>query len=79
MNSLLRASAVSSRGLRRALSVSATSPAGLSFTLSEDQRNIVDLARKFAKEEMIPKERYYDSTGEYPQPVFTKAWCVEAL
>lgn len=45
-----------------------------SFKLSDEQREFQQLARKFAREEMIPKERHYDQTMEYPQDVFAKAW-----
>ena len=33
-----------------------------------------NLAREFAKTEMIPHEKHYDVTMEYPLPVFKKAW-----
>ena len=32
--------------------------------LSEDQKNYQELARKFAKEEILPKAAEYDRTGE---------------
>ena len=33
-----------------------------------------ELARSFAKTEMIPRAAYYDRTMEYPHDVFKKAW-----
>lgn len=45
-----------------------------SLKLSDEQREFQQLARKFAREEMIPKEKYYDTTMEYPQEIFAKAW-----
>lgn len=45
-----------------------------SLKLSDEQREFQQLARKFAREEMIPKEKYYDQTMEYPQEIFEKAW-----
>ncbi|KAI9993151.1 hypothetical protein PInf_015221 [Phytophthora infestans] len=45
-----------------------------SLKLSDDQREFQQLARKFAREEMIPKEKHYDQTMEYPQEIFEKAW-----
>ncbi|OQR98873.1 medium-chain specific acyl-CoA dehydrogenase, mitochondrial precursor [Thraustotheca clavata] len=47
---------------------------GISFKLTETQKEFQLLARKFAKEEMIPKEKYYDQTMEYPTEIFNKAW-----
>ena len=46
----------------------------IDFTLSEEQQQLQDLARKFAKEEMIPKAAHHDKTGEYPREIATKAW-----
>lgn len=47
---------------------------GLSFKLSDQQLAVQELARKFAKEEMIPMEKHHDQSMEYPQKIFTKAW-----
>ena len=47
---------------------------GLSFKLSAEQAAIQELARNFAKTEMIPKAAHHDRTGEYPEAVFKKAW-----
>lgn len=47
---------------------------GVSFTLTDEQKEFQSLARKFAKEEMIPKEKHYDMTGEYPDEIFNMAW-----
>ena len=46
----------------------------LSFALNDEQQMIQDMARKFAKEVMIPVAAHHDKTGEYPQEVFAKAW-----
>ena len=46
---------------------------GLNFELSDDQRNMVELARKFTREEIIPKAAHYDKTGEYPWEIIQKA------
>lgn len=46
---------------------------GLNFELSDDQRNMIDLARKFAREEIMPKAAHYDKTGEYPWEIIQKA------
>src|SRR5262245_24496538 len=46
----------------------------LNFTLTEEQELLKELARKFAKEEVIPRASHYDSTGEYPHDLIKKAW-----
>lgn len=46
----------------------------LNFSLSDEQKQLQDLARKFAKEEVIPKAAHHDKTGEYPKEIATKAW-----
>jgi acyl-CoA dehydrogenase len=46
----------------------------IDFSLTEDQKQLQDLARKFAKEEIIPKAAHYDETGEYPHEIVKKAW-----
>jgi acyl-CoA dehydrogenase len=46
----------------------------INFSLSDDQKQLQDLARKFAKEEIIPKAAHHDETGEYPREVAKKAW-----
>jgi len=33
-----------------------------------------ELARKFAREEMLPKAAEHDRTMDYPQEIFAKAW-----
>ncbi|XP_041986663.1 probable medium-chain specific acyl-CoA dehydrogenase, mitochondrial isoform X1 [Aricia agestis] len=68
----------------RKLSTSATTLAapkaipttGACFELSEEQKALQDLARKFTKEEIIPKAAQYDKTGEYPWEIVKKAWSV---
>jgi acyl-CoA dehydrogenase len=46
----------------------------ISFELSDEQKQLQELARKFAKEEMIPKAEHHDHTGEFPYEVTKKAW-----
>lgn len=46
----------------------------IDFSLSDDQKQLQDLARKFAKEEIIPKAAHHDETGEYPNEIVKKAW-----
>jgi len=51
-----------------------TSTRNLNFNLTEDSLALQELARKFAREEMMPKAAYHDQTMEYPQEIFEKAW-----
>jgi acyl-CoA dehydrogenase len=46
----------------------------IDFTLSDEQKQLQDLARKFAKEEIIPRAAHHDETGEYPHEIVKKAW-----
>ncbi|KAM8838639.1 medium-chain specific acyl-CoA dehydrogenase, mitochondrial [Synchiropus picturatus] len=48
--------------------------AGFSFELTEQQKEFQQLARKFAREEILPLAAEYDKTGEYPFPIIKKAW-----
>lgn len=45
----------------------------LSFTLTEEQEMIRDMARTFAKKELLPKAEHYDQSDEYPWPIIKKA------
>ena len=42
--------------------------------LTEDQKHMQDMTKKFVREEVIPKAAYHDKTGEYPWEIITKAW-----
>uniref|UniRef100_A0A3Q0SJT9 Medium-chain specific acyl-CoA dehydrogenase, mitochondrial n=1 Tax=Amphilophus citrinellus TaxID=61819 RepID=A0A3Q0SJT9_AMPCI len=56
---------------------SSSSPApslGFSFELNDQQKEFQQLARKFAREEIIPVAPTYDKSGEYPFPIIKKAW-----
>lgn len=46
----------------------------IGFTLSDEQKQLQDLARKFAREEIIPKAHHHDKSGEYPREIAKKAW-----
>ncbi|CAL1540798.1 unnamed protein product [Lymnaea stagnalis] len=47
---------------------------GISFQLSPEQLEFKATARKFAREEILPKAAEYDRTGEYPWDLIKKAW-----
>ncbi len=46
----------------------------IDFSLSDEQKQLQELARKFTKEEVIPKAAHHDEKGEFPREIVTKAW-----
>lgn len=46
----------------------------IDFSLSEEQAQLQELARKFAREEILPKAAHHDETGEFPKEIVKKAW-----
>lgn len=48
----------------------------VSFGLSEDQRQLQQLAHDFSKNEIAPNSHHYDETAEYPWPILQKAFDV---
>ena len=46
----------------------------LDFTLTDEQRNIRDLAHDFAEKEIRPVAWDYDRDGTWPQQIIEKAW-----
>jgi acyl-CoA dehydrogenase len=46
----------------------------MDFSLTSEQREIRELALKFAKNEMIPLAQVYDAEGTFPSGIFKKAW-----
>jgi acyl-CoA dehydrogenase len=67
---LQRVARVALPRLARSTSGSASS---ICFQMSDEQKSYVELARKFAREEIIPKAAEYDRSGEYPWDVIKKA------
>jgi len=47
---------------------------GLNFSLTPDQQAIQELARNFAKTEVIPIAAKHDKSGEFPKDIIQKAW-----
>ena len=52
---------------------SSEASAGMHFEINDDQKELLDLAERFTKDEIIPNAAHYDQTGEYPWPVLKKA------
>lgn len=46
----------------------------MEFQLTPDQKEIRELALKFAKNEMIPKARELDEKEEFPKEIINKSW-----
>lgn len=44
----------------------------MDFDLTQDQKAIRDLARRFAREELAPRAAEYDRTGRFPQPMLDR-------
>lgn len=42
--------------------------------MNDTQKEFQELARKFAREEIIPVAAEYDRTGKYPWDIIKKAW-----
>ncbi|KAF2901155.1 hypothetical protein ILUMI_05031 [Ignelater luminosus] len=82
MSSLQQIIRTAVRPAVRALSTSAkpkseeqnASSNGFCFELNETQKEIQSLARKFGREEIMPVAAQYDKSGEFPWPIFKKAW-----
>lgn len=51
----------------------------IDFTLTEEQRMIRDLARDFGQNEITPKAKHHDATGEFPREICEKAFEVGLL
>ena len=46
----------------------------IDFSLSEEQKALQELARDFARKEILPKAAHHDETGEYPHDILKQAW-----
>lgn len=46
----------------------------IDFELTEEQRALIDVARRFAKEKIIPVAAEADRIAEFPKEVFNEAW-----
>jgi acyl-CoA dehydrogenase len=45
----------------------------IDFSLSDEQRRLLDLARKFSSNEIRPVALQYDRDGTYPEAILKKA------
>jgi acyl-CoA dehydrogenase len=51
----------------------ATVPSSIGFQLTDDQKQLQDLAHKFSAEVIRPVAAYHDRTEEFPEKVLRKA------
>ncbi|XP_015121666.1 probable medium-chain specific acyl-CoA dehydrogenase, mitochondrial [Diachasma alloeum] len=58
----------------RTLSGSPTASNGYNFQLSDAQREILETAQKFTREEISPVAAHHDVTGEFPWRLVKRAW-----
>jgi alkylation response protein AidB-like acyl-CoA dehydrogenase len=54
------------------MSGTANTASGISFTPTENQRMVRDLAREIAEKEIRPHVKKYDESQEFPAPIFEK-------
>lgn len=59
--------------LAAASTEAASGDIGYNFDLNETQRELQQLARKFAREEILPKAAEYDKSGAFPWDILKKA------
>jgi len=52
---------------------SPSTPNGVGFTLTEEQKLLQQMAREFARHEIIPVAKEYDKSHQFPWPVIRKA------
>lgn len=57
-----------------AVATSSSGKGGVCFDLTDEQKEIQELARKFSREEIVPKAAEYDRTMEYPWEIVKKGW-----
>lgn len=74
MTAMLNRAIASSRMLVSANRLQQIQSRAISFDLNDEQKQMQDVARKFAREEIAPKAPHYDKTGEFPHDLFKKAW-----
>ncbi|KAK5619806.1 hypothetical protein CRENBAI_007097 [Crenichthys baileyi] len=81
LNKVFRASLLSGIRLQSSSATAAKAPSsghagspGFSFEMTDQQKEFQQLARRFAREEMIPVAAAYDRSAEYPFPIIKKAW-----
>lgn len=46
----------------------------IDFSLTEEQKQLQELAREFAQNEIAPRAAHHDETGEFPWEILRKGW-----
>lgn len=67
------AAAFTRRQATRGFAASAAAKDGYCFQMSEDQKSLDELSKKFARQEILPVAAHHDETGEYPWDLIKKA------
>lgn len=57
-----------------ATKAAASVKSGICFDLTDEQKEMQQLARKFAREEILPKAAEHDRTMEYPWEIIKQSW-----
>ncbi|XP_031846764.1 medium-chain acyl-CoA dehydrogenase [Nomia melanderi] len=70
---------VTCQKLMRPFSSKSEHSTGYNFELTDVQKEMQELARKFTKEEIIPVAAEHDRTGKYPWDIIKKAWSLGLL
>ncbi|XP_032666888.1 probable medium-chain specific acyl-CoA dehydrogenase, mitochondrial isoform X2 [Odontomachus brunneus] len=65
--------------MMRPFSAAAETIKGFNLELSDTQKEIQELARKFCREEILPSAAEYDKSGKYPWDIIKKAWNIGIL
>ncbi|XP_076622621.1 medium-chain acyl-CoA dehydrogenase [Colletes latitarsis] len=68
-----------SHKLMQLFSTKTESVQGCSFEITDTQREMQELARKFTREEITPVASEYDKSGKYPWDIVKKAWSLGLL
>ncbi|CAG7665284.1 unnamed protein product [Allacma fusca] len=68
-----------SAAAQEAAAAGASDEKALNFDVSDTQRELQLLARKFAREEILPNAAEHDKTGAFPWELFKKAWSIGLL
>merc|ERR1719231_246657 len=69
-----RTATIAGRRSTRALASSSSAAEGISFALNDDQRQLREAARQFARDVMAPRAAEFDKSMEYPTEIFNQAW-----
>ena len=73
LSQMTRNSAIIRSAVTRSVSSATEKVSGFNFELTEEQKQMLDMAKKFTREEIIPKAQHYDKTGDFPWDIVKSA------